>query len=471
MATTGTTQRWGRLAALAITGVVLAGRAWAGCYEPPPDRMMRGIKTTVLPDPTGKAHDIGKLEVRDRIRAQVGDNVANFLRNFVRDFDVERLRDRIAGQIPQEREAVEYLARDVQAFVASLGGLNVESILIRDPAARGQEPDTAKGLFIIKALSEYAQPLDPAELGERALQEATRLDRTMNRVSAYEPDKEMRERMELLEEYALLRRRHYRFSLAPTRDDLQDEGSGPVRGDSSDYMENLASVREYMRNGRIPFNQVTTDEFMQEQAATTTIDEATGRVVPTAGTIWASVENGLLAQRPVSAGQAGRDDPYSLDSMASGAAVLATEYDSLRPDMPLDLLRHKLGQAAQTILYIDYYEGPPGTQPTDRGDAVQVVTTGDTLSGPGQIKVPERVTYRVIEVPIYQHLHNDATSATPDAVIPLEEQILLFEKMVDAVDTPVTLAEYPVFPVLTAPGPPGVNTRRVVALPPSFSGP
>jgi hypothetical protein len=68
-------------------------------------------------------------------------------------------------------------------------------------------------------------------------------------------------------------------------------------------------------------------------------------------------------------------------------------------------------------------------------------------------------------------LMRTGSTADPEVVVPLSEQILLFEKLVDAVDTPVSLPAQPIFPALTPPGPPGVNTMRVVPGPVSYAGP
>jgi hypothetical protein len=103
----------------------------------------------------------------------------------------------------------------------------------------------------------------------------------------------------------------------------------------------------------------------------------------------------------------------------------------------------------------------------------QIPTRDEVLSDPsGQsIKVPESVQTKVIQVPIYQWMHAGAGASDQGVVVPLAEQILLFEKMVDAVDTPVNLPVQPIFPALTPPGPPGVNTMRVVPGPVSYAGP
>ena len=60
------------------------------------------------------------------------------------------------------------------------------------------------------------------------------------------------------------------------------------------------------------------------------------------------------------------------------------------------------------------------------------------------------------------NLFGRISSTDPDAAVPLEQQMKLFEKVVDAFDPPVNLPPYPHFPTLTPPGPPGVYTTRVV---------
>jgi hypothetical protein len=374
------------------------------CYLPPGDRMMRAIKTTLVNDPDSSQWELSRLSVRDSIRARVDLETAQRLHNLVGGFDLEGLRRRLEGQVPSQPELLTLLTADVQAFVRSLGGLRLNTLLVRSPDAPGRELDRSKCLFVIKAMSEYAEPVEPGSMAPQVAEQGRRLEALFRRVRDGEANPDLFYTMDVVNHYGVQHRRQYLFRTSAARNDLQETGEGPVRGDSSDHLEDLAALVDAVNSGVIPPNNTTTMAFLREQRDMVTLDEGTGKWVLRHGVIAANRDNGLLADRPLRPDQVGGKDPYQLDALASGGAVLATEAGNLEPSKtPLDVLRYKLSNASQTVMYITYYEGPPGTEP-NRPGVTQIATRDDVLSDPsGQsIKVPESVQTKVIQVPIYQ---------------------------------------------------------------------
>jgi len=495
---------------LALLLVVTVAADGAFAYTPPRNRMMRTLKTTFYTDFTGErygkdngvSYDIGRIEDRDAIRMDVAERTVAFLANFIEGFDLAAFQAELAAHPPTSRRydnPLSFLPADVQTFVESIGGINTTYVLAQDPATARAAIEPAKILFMIKTFLGFA--------AERAGDDAQRVKQDVTKGEAlFDEFKQRGAGDESLEDivdlvcYGADRRRYYNFTTPGPRADLDAPGNGPVLADSGSYIDNLQLMHDFYTQGADvaactkcnwrgwpnttrqgacpscgaathtekvyePPNHLTTRSYQQEQLQYMHVNEGTGRAELNEGVIFPTMENGLLAQRPLTRADLGGEDPYGTFSFQTGIDMFLAKTENRKltdPTMPINEWCHRLGHARQAMIRVHYYETLPGMETPNRPGATQIWTPTDIPDVlPGHIKKPEGVEIEYVDIPYSMQLYGTVGGQQADAEIPLVEQLRMFEKMVDAFDAPVQLPVSPHFPTLTPPGPPGVYTTRV----------
>lgn len=479
-------------------------------YTPPRGRMMRALKTTFYTDFTGDrygkerpvSYDIGKIEDRDAIRLDIARRTVTFLANFVEGFDLAAFQAELARRAPSSpryRDPLSFLPGDVQRFVASIGGLNTTYVLSQDPATARSAIEPAKILFMIKTFLAFAADR-AADSTERTGEDVARGQRLFEDFKNRGADNDSLEEIVDMVTFGANRRRFYHFTTPGPRSSMDAPGEGPVLADERSYIDNLQLMHDFYTQGANvavcsacnwrgwpnttragacpscgagtrtelsyePPNHLTTRSYQQEQLEYMRVDESSGRAVLGDGVIFPTLENGLLAQRPLSREDLGGEDPYGTFTFETGLEMFGAKTEGRKltdPSMPINEWCHRLSHARQAMIRVHYYETLPGMETPNRPGAVQEWTPTDIPDVlPGHIKKPEGVEIEYVDIPYSMQLFGNVTSNTPDAEVALIEQLRMFEKMVDAFDAPVQLPVTPHFPTLTPPGPPGVYTTRV----------
>ncbi len=479
-------------------------------YSPPKDRMMRKIKTTFYTDFSGKryrrnngvTYDITQIDDRDKIRMDITKRTVAFLTNFIKGFSLEEFRAELEKHKQDSKRyanPISFLPSDVQTFVESIGGINTTYVLSQDPENARAAIEPAKMLFLIKAFMGFASER-VGDFEKTTKEDVAKGEELFQKFQQRGANNDNLEDIVEMVTSGVERRRYYHFTTPGARSDLSEEGTGPVLADKNSYIDNLQLMHDFYtqganvsscvkcnwkgwpnttRQGKCPScgedtktekvheppNHLTTRSYQEEQLTYMNVDEGTGRATLKPGVIFPTMENGLLAQRPLASADLGGEDPYGSFSFQTGLEMFAAKTERRKltdPTMPINEFCHRLANARQCIIRVHYYETLPGMETPDRPGATQIWTPTDIPDVlPGHIKKPEGVEIEYIDIPYNMQLYGDVKSKSPDCQVPLIEQLKMFEKMVDAFDAPVELPMVPHFPTLTPPGPPGVYTTRV----------
>ena len=142
----------------------------------------------------------------------------------------------------------------MQDFVNSIGGIDMDYVLKQDPGAARKSIQPAKMLFMLKSFMGFSASTREdyaAQVQEVLSNEGEKLLPKL--VGQGEDVGSIADTM-ALNRYALVRKRHYKFTTPGARDDLDSPGGGPVKGDTRSYIENLQMMKDMFEKGEVPDN-------------------------------------------------------------------------------------------------------------------------------------------------------------------------------------------------------------------------
>lgn len=417
------------------------------CATPahPDDGVRREIKTTMFVDrgndfPLDLANESASAATRDRIRKAVSERTAQSLVHFVAGFDP----DEVKAGLARHRERGSSIPADVTAFIGSVDTIELDDAFEKD----NKKADAAKKLFVFKTLLSFDAPE-----AEEASSGSARIGRETDGMTA---DADAAKRLQAIKLHEKTKRRKYRFEI---------EKSKVIREDPNDYVENMKYLKEIAAKGGLP-NSVTSREWINSQADL--VDDK-GDAKPG---VWIHTHaDGTIRDFP--------QESYEIPPLKSGRELAATEFDALDAGTPMNQYRDLVSHAEQKVLYVDYEHHEKGSTPgpmtidVNRTGAPgeQVVTDsdhpyGNTKDGTGNWdkKIIRAVYWRDIAIPIQMIDEADGEKCL------VADQILLWEKMVDAWDTPPDRLVYMIPPLLEPPDPGPTYTRNQFPLVPTYGG-
>jgi hypothetical protein len=413
------------------------------------DGIRREIKTTMFVDrtndyPLDLSDPTSSQNTRDKIRGIVSKKTDRYLHNFVAGFDPEEVKKQLA----KHQEAQSVVPGDVMAFIGSFDKIEI------DDQFDEKGTEKAKMLFIFKSLLEFNNPEDFPDSAKSAAIEQKDIEQSSAEV-ALEHERDNQEALKA-RDYEKNNYRKYHFEI---------DQSKVIKEDPSDYVENMKLLKEIAAKGGLP-NSVTSQSWLDMQA-----DCVDDNGNPKPG-VWVHTHaDGTIRDFP--------QDSYAVPPIESGRELACTELDALKEDTPLRQYRDLVSSAEQKVLYVDYEHYPEGMEPTPADIDVnkvgapgeQVVTDSDHPygntkdgTGPWDKKIIRALYWRDISIPIVMIDDRDGARAL------VSDVLLLWEKMVDAYDTPPDRIPYIIPPLLEPPLPPTTLTRNQFPLVPTYGG-
>jgi len=373
----------------------------------------------------------------EKLRAKRRIMTRNYLKNFVAGLDIEKIKNNLnfkkyvqtlKMRLPQIPEIAQYI-KNLNDFYKHMNLATLDSMKLEKWFQKKQnstELDRLKIMFLIKTILNFSPP-PPSDIQKRISKFRAKIALLEKKKNLKPDEKAELEALKTTLEDFLSQRKH-EFAL---------DTSKVVTKDDSSYIENWKHIKQDLIKPR--GNIIPNKKYMEIQAAGWNDDGTIKK-----GWILSTVENGWIVNFSLK-----NYDPGV--KVSSGAELLATEKRCLDPELNLEAFRKALMNGEQEVYYFRV-ENP---------DDVNV----------GKKAKKGTITYhqpelKVIQLPILMTTKN--SKGEQYSQIPVGEQILLFEKFVNAYDYEPPDPDYIITPQLTPPGPPGHFETYVVPGRPHF---